>query len=190
MDEDGATTRSKAKKPSHPLGVILVGLLFSAFLYLGVREAKQSHTLDKGAPAPGFSLARYEGGTLSLSALRGKVVLLDFWASWCEPCLAEIPYLVKLAREYEPKGLVLVAANRDEGANANASVGVFVSRRAPDLAPYIVFADTAVVGLYQINSLPTVYFIDRQGKILSSYSGYSPEAAMRSRVEQALSSAP
>src|SRR6266852_2174272 len=156
--------------------MILVGLLCSALLYLGVRAAKQSQTLDKGAPAPGFSLARYEGGTLSLSALRGKVVLLDFWASWCEPCLAEIPFLVKLAREYEPKGLVLVAANRDEGANAKASVGVFVARQAPDLGPYIVFADTAVAAHYQIDSLPTAYFIDREGKILSSYFGYSPEA--------------
>ncbi|HXN40787.1 MAG TPA: TlpA disulfide reductase family protein [Myxococcaceae bacterium] len=183
------TTHSKAKKATYPLGTILVGLLFGAFLYLGVREAKQSHTLAQGAPAPGFSLARYEGGTLSLSALRGKVVLLDFWASWCEPCLAEIPFLVKLAREYEPMGLVLVAVNRDEGANVKASVGVFVAKQAPDLAPYIVFADTAVAAHYQINFLPTVYFIDREGKILSSYSGYSPEAAMRSRVEQALSSA-
>jgi thiol-disulfide isomerase/thioredoxin len=189
VDEDGAKTSSEAKKASHPLGLILVGLLFSAVLYLGIRGAKQSHTLQIGAPAPGFSLARYEGGTLSLSALRGKVVLLDFWASWCEPCIAEIPFLVKLAREYEARGLVLVAANRDEGANAKASVGVFVARRAPDLAPYIVFADTAAAVHYQIDSLPTVYFIDREGKILNSYSGYSPEAVMRSRIEQALSSA-
>jgi len=189
VDEDGATTSPGAKKATHPLGMILIGLLLSAVLYLGIRGAKQSHTLDKGAPAPGFSLARYEGGTLSLSALRGKVVLLDFWASWCEPCIAEIPSLVKLAREYEPKGLVLVAANWDEGANAKASVGVFVARRAPDLAPYIVFADTTAAAHYQIDSLPTVYFIDREGKILGSYFGYSPEAAMRSRIEQALSSA-
>jgi thiol-disulfide isomerase/thioredoxin len=187
VDGDGAKTSPEAKKATYPLGMILIGLLLmSALLYVGVREAEQSRSLDKGSPAPEFSLARYEGGTLSLSGLRGKVVLLDFWASWCEPCLAEIPFLVKLAREYEPRGLVLVAANRDEGANAKVSVGVFVARKAPELAPYIVFADPAAAAHYQVVVLPTAYFIDRDGKILSSHLGYSSEAAMRSRVEQAL----
>ncbi len=165
---------------------LLVALLLAAIAYLGVREAQHHALVHKGTVAPSFQLARYAGGRLALDDLRGKVVMLDFWATWCPPCIAEMPSLVKLAQEFEPRGLVLVAANRDEGETAKAEVGIFVAKHVPNLARSIVFADYATALSYRIESLPTMYFIARDGKILESYSGYASESVLRSRIERAL----
>jgi len=165
---------------------LLVVLLLSAIAYLGVREAQDGALLRKGSAAPSFRLARYEGGTLALDELRGKVVMLDFWATWCPPCVAELPSLSKLAKEFEAKGLVLVAAHRDEGSAARADVGRFVAKRAPELAQNIVFANDATAAKYRIDAIPTLYFIGRDGKVIDSYSGYASESVLRSRIERAL----
>jgi thiol-disulfide isomerase/thioredoxin len=165
-------------------GFVFFGaLLLAAIAYLGVREARQK-LIRKGTVAPSFKLARYGGGTLALDELRGKVVMLEFWATWCPPCVAELPSLTKLAKEFEPRGLVLVAANRDDAPKAD--VETFVAQRAPALASNIVFADDATALTYRVESLPTLYFIDREGKIIESYSGYASESSLRSRIERAL----
>lgn len=185
-EEVGEAKRSTPSRGGF-LVAILVGLLLAAIAYLGVRDAGQGTLARKGSVAPAFRLARYEGGTVALDELRGKVVMLDFWATWCPPCVAEIPSLVKLAQEFEPRGLVLLAANRDEGQTAKAEVGIFMARRAPDLARSVVFADNGMAASYRVDSLPTLYFIDREGKILEAYAGYASESVLRSRIERALS---
>lgn len=166
--------------------VFFGALLLAAIAYLGVREARQKQLIRKGTVAPSFKLARYGGGTLGLDELRGKVVMLEFWATWCPPCVAELPSLTKLAKEFEPRGLVLVAANRDDAPTAKADVETFVAKRAPELAPNVVFADDATALTYRVESLPTHFFIDREGKIIGSYSGYASESTLRSRIERAL----
>ncbi|HZH04648.1 MAG TPA: TlpA disulfide reductase family protein, partial [Myxococcaceae bacterium] len=93
--------------------------LFSAALAVAMvvqltAETRRSQLLERGSAAPPFSAARHGGGALSSDVLRGRVVMLDFWATWCPPCVEEMPSLLKLAREYEGRGLTLVAANRDD----------------------------------------------------------------------------
>jgi thiol-disulfide isomerase/thioredoxin len=178
--------RATATAPPGGRWVILAlaGLLFAGVLYLGVLEARRSPM--EGVSAPSFKLERYLGGSLALEDLRGRVVMLDFWATWCPPCVAEMPSLVKLAREYEPKGLAFVAANRDEGDTARLQVKRFLTKHAPDLAPDIVFADDVTASRYQVRSLPMLYFIDRDGKVLGSYAGLASESALRKQIEQAL----
>jgi thiol-disulfide isomerase/thioredoxin len=168
-------------------GFVFFGaLLLAAIAYLGVREARHKTLIPKGTVAPSFKLARYGGGTLGLDELRGKVVMLEFWATWCPPCVAELPALTKLAKEFEPRGLVLVAANRDDAPTAKVDVETFVAQRAPALASNIVFADDATALSYRVESIPTFFFIDREGKIIDSYSGYASESSLRSRIERAL----
>ncbi len=175
--KDGAVGRALT-------GLLVAGLLGGA-LVLGVMEAKGRALLPEGTPAPDFTLQRYAGGQVSLEQLKGKVVLLDFWATWCPPCVAEMPYLVKVAREYEQKGLVFVAANVDEEEQA-AVVDAFVNQRVPDLAPYAAFADWPVQSQYRVRVLPTLYLIDREGKIVQAYSSQVSETKLRRWVEQAL----
>ncbi|WP_430384381.1 TlpA family protein disulfide reductase [Archangium violaceum] len=157
-----------------------------ALAYLGVQEALRARLASDGMAAPTMKLERYEGGTLSLADLKGKVVMLDFWATWCPPCQAEMPSLVKLAKEYEGKGLVFVAASRDDMPDAPMFVQEFILSRMPELAPYVVYAPDELAAAFQVTALPTLYFLDREGRVVDAQRGMLDEAALRRRVEQAL----
>lgn len=159
-----------------------VGML----VFAGVQEARQESLVADGTAVPSFRLQRYTGGTLELSSLRGKVVMLDFWATWCPPCVYEMPYLVKVAREYESKGLVFVAASRDEGDTAPYVVDAFIKQRLPGLAPYAVYAPDEMAQVFQVQALPTLYLLDREGKVVDAQRGAIAEDDLRRRVERVL----
>ncbi|WNG41962.1 TlpA family protein disulfide reductase [Archangium minus] len=154
--------------------------------YLGVQEALRQRLAADGMAAPSVKMEKYEGGTLSLADLKGKVVMLDFWATWCPPCQAEMPSLIKLAKEYEGKGLVFVAASRDEMPDAPLFVQEFVVSRMPDLGPYVVYAPDEVAAVFQVTALPTLYFLDREGRVVDAQRGMLTEDALRRRIERAL----
>ena len=169
--------------------LLLAGLLLPGVAMLvheGIQEARQAKTVEQGKPAPMFEAERLGGGTLELADLRGKVVMLDFWATWCPPCVEEMPTLVKLAKEYEARGLVLVAADRIE-SDSKVEVGLFVSK-LPPLPPnaHVVFADDEIARRYNIQALPTLFFVDREGRMKSAFTGYAPESVWRQRIEEAL----
>ncbi len=172
------------------LSQILVGLsvagILAGLVYLGVVDARRSRLFGRGEVAPPFELERYQGGQVKLSELRGRVVMLDFWATWCPPCVAEMPSLLKLAKEYEAKGLTFIAASRDEPHEARAVVQQFIARRAPELGPFVAFAPDPVAERYRVATLPTLYFIDREGRILSSHRGAASESRLRQWIEAAL----
>ncbi len=175
----------------NPLWIsVLVGCLFAALIYLGVLDARGSRGIPKGQPAPAFSFQRHQGGVAKLTDYQGKLVMLDFWATWCPPCVEEMPTLVRLAKEYEPRGLVFVAANRDEPSEAKAAVGVFVATRVPGLGPYVAFADDRSTASYLVRTLPTLYLIDRRGKVVDSHVGLASESALRGWIEEALEASP
>ena len=185
-DPEGAAPRKKGWG-GRLLIAALVGLGFLALLYQGVQEARQARPVDEGQPAPGLRAERHGGGSLALEDLKGKVVMLDFWATWCPPCVEELPTLVKLAGEYQSRGLILVAADKLE-SDSRESVAAFLAQRVPPLPPNaaFVFADDPTLERFRVRVLPTLYFIDRQGRISASYTGYSSEDELRTRIEQAL----
>jgi peroxiredoxin len=91
--------------------VIAIGLPFA-----GCNRSSQGPTRAKGHPvAPDFTLAQLDGKQLTLSSYRGKVVLLDFWATWCVPCREETPHLVELQAEYGDRGLQVIGVSMDDG---------------------------------------------------------------------------
>jgi thiol-disulfide isomerase/thioredoxin len=169
---------------------LLLGLTavfgLAGLLYLGVMEAQRSKLVPDGAASPSFQMERYNGGKLALSELRGKVVMLDFWATWCPPCQEEMPSLVKLAKEYESQGLVFVAASRDDDDVKEEVVTQFIDRYLPDLAPYVVYANDEVAAAFKVEALPTLYFLDREGKVTDAVRGMMSEPALRRRIENAL----
>jgi thiol-disulfide isomerase/thioredoxin len=158
----------------------------AGLLYLGVMEAQRNKMVPDGATPPSFQMERYGGGKLALSDLRGKVVMLDFWATWCPPCQEEMPSLVKLAKEYESQGLVFVAASRDDDDVKEEVVRQFVDRFLPELAPYVVYANDEVATAFKVEALPTLYFLDRNGKVTDAVRGMMSEPAIRRRIESAL----
>lgn len=123
--------------------------------------------------APDFELANLAGGTLKLSDLRGKVVLLDFWATWCGPCRRGIPHLNTLWKEHKDDGLEIVGISVDrakQGTSGADQVRAF-AKKTP-MSYRLVMADAATAQAYGgIRSIPTAFLIDREGRIRKRYVG-------------------
>jgi thiol-disulfide isomerase/thioredoxin len=124
-------------------------------------------SVELGRYAPDFTLTSLNGEAVTLSELRGKTVVLNFWASWCAPCRQEMPLLQATYEAYGGDGLEVLAVNMGEEGNR-------VEGFAEDMAvAFPVFADeqTSVGTLYRIRGAPTTYFVDRDGIVRQRYVG-------------------
>jgi cytochrome c biogenesis protein CcmG/thiol:disulfide interchange protein DsbE len=142
-------------------------------------------------PAPGFTLMDPQGRPVSLAAYRGKVVLLDFWATWCGGCKLEIPWYIAFYRQYRDRGLAPIGASMDD--DGWKSVRPFLARKkdpetGSDIAmPYpVVIATPAMAKQYNITSMPVTLLIDRQGKIALSHTGVVDRSSFESSIQQLL----
>ena len=131
---------------------------------------------------PDFALHDLGGSTWQLSAHRGEVVLVNFWATWCPPCREETPGLVRIANHYAAKGLTVAGVNMDDGGAA--PVRDFV--RDYHLPYPVMRPDSSFLLANEIESLPTTFLIDRQGRIAKTYVGEVREAVFRADIESLL----
>jgi peroxiredoxin len=122
-----------------------------------------------GDRAIDFEKKTTAGQTLKLSSLRGKVVLVDFWATWCEPCKKELPLLGKLAARLRPRGVEIVTVNIDDRTeNAQA----FVRAHGLDQLTVVEDTDKSIVGRYEPPKMPSSFVIDRAGIIRAVNAGF------------------
>lgn len=121
------------------------------------------------ALAPNFSLKALDGQEIILSQLKGKVVLLDFWATWCGPCRESIPHLVQLYKTYRESGLELIGLSVDKGDPA--IVRNFA--KSMDIPYPVVIASEEIVRNYSVTAIPTTFLIDKEGKIRERIPGFS-----------------
>lgn len=132
-----------------------------------------------GKPAPALKAKAIDGAEIDLASLRGKVVLLDFWATWCVPCKRELPNLEKLHEEFHEQGVVIVGMNVGED---KSTVQDFL-KSAGLSYPVVPVDDTAeLVAELSVNAYPTVMLVDREGKIASYEVGVRGEAALRAEL--------
>jgi cytochrome c biogenesis protein CcmG/thiol:disulfide interchange protein DsbE len=138
--------------------------------------------------APEFALSNVAGGTLRLSDLKGKVVLLDFWATWCGPCRMGIPHLNELYRSNKAQGFEIVGISVDRGRGATSgleTVRQFTAKMPIDYP--LVMADGPTVRAYGgINSIPTAFLIDRAGRVRKQYVGLQPKQVFERDVKALL----
>lgn len=141
------------------------------------------------ASAPDFTLKTIEGHEVALSGLRGKVVLLDFWATWCGPCKESIPHLIQLYKSYQDKGFELIGMSTDKAGDVEM-VRRFV--KSMDIPYPIIMTPDEVARNYKVTGLPTTVLIDKEGKVREKIVGFNSAIGQQiaARVEELTSEKP
>jgi peroxiredoxin len=133
--------------------------------------------------APNFTLKDASGKPVTLKDYRGKIVLLDFWATWCHGCKEEIPWFSDFQRMYRAKGFVVVGVSMDEGGWS-----VVKPFLADTKVPYpVLLGDDPTSQRYGIQSLPDTFLIDRHGNIAAAYTGLVDKDNLQANIEAAFS---
>ncbi len=127
-----------------------------------------------GAPAPDFTLQDLAGNTVTLSGLRGQVVLVNFWATWCGPCEAEMPAIQQRFETFQGSGLSVLAVNLAEPADA---VRAFINRLGLTFTILLDPSET-VFDLYRVRGYPTTFIVDREGTIVKQHVGYMSDGQL------------
>src|SRR5215831_17106883 len=150
--------------------MLRTGALIVAALILGclLSDCSRRRAQTARHPAPEFDLKDADGKVVHLSDYKGKVVLLDFWATWCGPCKIEIPWFIDFERKYKDQGFAVIGVSMDE--EGWPAVKPFVSELAINYR--ILQGTDAIAQLYGgVDALPTTFLIDRDGKIAETHAG-------------------
>jgi len=173
---------SAEKRPPVRLVAVVMAVLTAASCRPGVETTGENRPASVGQAAPDFALTDLRGKTVRLADFKGKIVLLDFWATWCKPCREEIPDFVELQKQYAEKGFTLLGISLDE--EGAAVVKPFAEQFGINYP--VVIGNTQVTAAYGgIQALPTAFLIGRDGRILRTFVG----DRARSDLERAIRSA-
>jgi len=158
-------------------GVILIALIVGG-LELVKRSVMPDHNhreasseavrIEKGKSTPDFDVHFFQGETQKISTLKHKIAVINFWASWCEACVVELPSLVKLRKLYKDKGMELYLVNVDE--NPESIVPQYIKKFSIE-SPVVVDTDQKLSELFDISAIPHTLILDQNRKVLFIESG-------------------
>ncbi len=144
--------------------------LSMALLSLTLGLATLPSQAEDKIPAPDFTLKSHSGENIKLSELRGDVVMINFWASWCVPCLQEMPALEKIHQRYKDLGFTLLGVNVEQ----DISEAKAYLKKVNVSFPILFDLNNQVSNEYEISGMPTTYLVDRDGNLRKLYIGYQP----------------
>lgn len=153
----------------------------------GGKSEAASHPLAR-KPAPEVSVTLEKGGEFKPADAKGKVLVVDFWATWCAPCKASFPRVDAIYQKHKAKGLEVVAVNEDEDVK---KVPAFLAETKPSFT--IAFDhDGKAAETYGVQTMPSSFLVDRRGVVRYAHSGYHPDdaAQIEAEVEELLAEAP
>ena len=175
------TNRGRRGLSAGSVALILAFMLLA--LVLALQLSRRNTTQPTSGPAPDFTLRTFDGGVIQLSDLRGKVALLNFWASWCPPCRQEAPDLLALHRDFADAGLVIIGVNmleasQDKALDFIAEYGI----------PYANGEDEGqrITNAYHVEAPPESFLIDKRGHVRRFVLGALRYDDMRQSVLQLL----
>ena len=137
-------------------------------------------------PAPAFVVRDLDGVEVSSDAFRGSTVLLDFWATWCQPCVDDLPKLTRLHERYDEDGLVVISLSIDEGDKAARKVRRMVQRRDARHPVLIDATDTPAWESYRVRVVPSQFLVDAEGRIVAQWSGRIDFDAVEAEITRLL----
>ena len=165
----------------------LAALLALAFLLWGITSLRPlfrlaSERSGASKPAPTWELKDLDGRLVKSSDFLGKVVILDFWATWCAPCKAEIPGFIALQKQYGDQGLAVI------GVSLDSQGPVVVKRFMEDFEMnyLVVFGDVTLMQAFGGTAIPTTVVIDRAGKIVARHVGFTPRETFEQEIKPLL----
>ena len=176
----------------NPLALVVVAVVAAGMLYFGFHAARRTGPggtgfVGKLSAAPDFTLETLDGKSMRLSDLRGKAVLLNFWATWCGPCKIEMPWFVELQNEYGPQGLQIVGVAMDDSSKED------IAKFARDMGVNypVLLGKEAVGDAYGgVPALPESFFISRDGRIVDKIMGLRGKADIEDSIKKALEAPP
>lgn len=148
-----------------------IGTTLARTLALVLLVATPVFAVSTSAPAPGFSLPTRGGQTLKLADLRGQVVMINFWATWCGPCRQEMPLLEKIHKKYKPLGFTMLGVNVEPDPKAAEA---WLAKEMPVTFPIAFDTDSQVSKLYKVAGMPSTVIVDRKGNVRVIHKGYKP----------------
>jgi peroxiredoxin len=154
-------------KDAGRLALLLIAVVAVAFGYVRMQENK-GYGLKAGTVAPLFTLPQRGAGAVSLASFRGRVVVVNFWATWCPPCVAEMPSLERLHRALSRDGLVVLGVSADED---EAVLAQFVQKAGLTLPILRDPGGVVAAGSYRTTGYPETFVVDAQGVIQETYVG-------------------
>jgi thiol-disulfide isomerase/thioredoxin len=179
-------------QPTHggrnPLALVVAAVVAAGMLYFGFHMARRSGTphpsvLGYETPAPDFTLQSLDGKPVSLSDLRGKAVLLNFWATWCAPCKIEMPWFIELQKQYGTQGLQIVGVAMDDSSKED------IEKFAKDMGvnyPVLLGKESVGDAYGGVPALPESFFIGRDGKIVDKIVGLKGKSEIEDSIRRAL----
>ncbi|MGA2358067.1 MAG: TlpA disulfide reductase family protein [Terriglobales bacterium] len=173
----------------NPLILFFIAAIVATMLFAGIRIARNNRANGPGQRqlmgnlAPDFELQTLDGKNLKLSDLRGKAVLLNFWATYCGPCKVEMPWFVELQKEYGPQGFQIVGVANDDASTED------IAKFAKEMGinyPILIGKDS-VSDSYNVSVLPTTFFLDRDGKLIAREFGLQSRSVFVDHIKKAMS---
>jgi thiol-disulfide isomerase/thioredoxin len=174
----------------NPLILLFIAAIVAAMLFAGIRMARNNHANGPakgqlmGNLAPDFELPALDGKNLKLSDLRGKAVLLNFWATYCGPCKIEMPWFVELQKEYGPQGFQIVGVAMDDASTED--IAKFAKEMGVNY-PILIGKESVGQSYGGVNVLPTTFFLDRNGKLIAREFGLRSRSDFVDDIKKALS---
>ncbi len=174
----------------NPLILFFIAALVAAMLFIGVRMARNNRANGPGKGqlignlAPDFELPALDGKNLKLSDLRGKAVLLNFWATYCGPCKIEMPWFVELQKEYGPQGFQIVGVAMDDASTED------IAKFAKDMGvnyPILLGKESVGQSYGGVSVLPTTFFVDRDGRLIAREFGLQSRSVFVDHIKKAMS---
>jgi len=163
--------------------LLAVGLYLSGCGHSSDARAASLKTDKERKVAPNFTLKDADGKNVSLSDYKGKVVLLNFWATWCGPCKVEIPWFIDFEQQYKAKGFAVLGVSLDE--DGWTAVKPYIAEKKINYR--MVVGSDSVSSLYGgVDNLPTTFLLDRTGKIAATHVGLVDKSDYQTEIQQLL----